>query len=522
MSPEKQLELIRENTVDLIPEDEMVAKLRSGRPLRVKLGVDPTGPDIHLGHTVVLRKLKVFQDLGHTAVLIIGDFTGLIGDPSGRNEGRPQLTREQVRRNAATYREQAFKILNPKKTEFHFNSEWLAKLSPSRIIRLAATHTVNQLLAREDFRMRYTDNQPISLHEFLYPIFQGYDSVAIRADVELGGTEQKFNLLVGRELQSAQSRELTRFAYEGPTTRRWQRLLHGGAAAVTLGEWLSAWSPQSALGGFWAQHSAEFRMIARDRATAPSVRLEASTMDGLASAVRADDAFGFQADLDARGKAHLMGLPEPIARREIPEFIHPQCIITFPILVGTDGTRRMGKSLGNYVGVDEAPDDMFGKVMSIPDEVIVTYFELCTNVPAEDVARMAAEMKSGALNPRDAKRRLAREVVTLYHSGEAAAQADETFLSVFSTSREQTREDYEAVAEDIAIPASLQGKPVWISTALAELGLASSKGDARRLVQGGGVYVDERRVSDAREEVELKPGMLLRVGKRRVARLAGG
>ena len=411
VSPEKQLELIRENSVEVIPEEELLQKLRSGRPLRVKYGVDPSGPDVHLGHTVPLRKLRLFQDLGHLAVLIVGDFTGMIGDPSGRSDTRRQLTREQIEQNLANYKEQLFKIVDPEKTEFHFNSHWIDKLTAEQIMRLTATQTVAQLLARDDFSKRHQAQLPISLHEFLYPIFQGYDSIAIRADVEIGGTDQTFNFLVAREMQ----------------------------------------------------------------------------------------------------RANPLGDPQ-----------EPQCIVTFPLLVGTDGVEKMGKSLNNYIGITEPPDQIFGKVMSIPDEVIVTYFELCTNVPAEDVARMAAEMKSGALNPRDAKRRLAREVVTLYHSGEAAAQADETFLSVFSTSREQTREDYEAVAEDIAIPASLQGKPVWISTALAELGLASSKGDARRLVQGGGVYVDERRLSDPREEVELKLGMLLRVGKRRVARLAGG
>ncbi len=410
LSPEKQLELIRENTVDLIPEEEMLAKLRSGRPLRVKYGVDPTGPDLHIGHVVPLRKLRLFQDLGHLAVLIIGDFTGMVGDPSGRNEGRPQLTREQVERNAAGYQQQAFKVLDPRKTEVHYNSEWLDALTPEQIIRLCATHTVAQLLAREDFANRYQDQQPIGLHELLYPLIQGYDSVAIKADVELGATEQKFNLLAGRELQ----------------------------------------------------------------------------------------------------RLGLFGPPQD-----------PQVIITFPILVGTDGVKRMGKSIGNYIGVNEPPEEMFGKVMSIPDEAIQQYLELCTTVPAGEVEQMAAEMASGALNPRDAKRRLGREIVALYHSAQAARQADETFMSVFSGSREQTREDFEAVAEEVLIPASLKGKPVWVASVLAELGLASSKGEARRLIQGGGVYLDERRLSDPREEVELAPGMLLRVGKRRVARLVG-
>ncbi len=413
LSPERQLELIRKHTVDLIPEEDLLEKLRSGRPLRVKLGVDPTGPDLHLGHAVVLRKLRLFQDLGHTAVLIIGDYTALIGDPSGRNESRPQLTREQIEQNMSTYREQVFKILDPDKTEFHYNSEWLGKLTTDQIIRLMATHTVAQILAREDFSKRYAQQLPISLHELLYPILQGYDSVAVRSDIELGGTEQKFNLLVGRELQR-------------------------------------------------------------------------------------------------------IGVLEP------PQ--EPQCIITFPILVGTDGVQRMGKSLGNYIGLAEPPDEMFGKVMSIPDELIQQYFELCTDVPEEEIAGLAAEMKSGALNPRDAKRRLGREIVSLYHGAEAGARADETFMRVFSTARAQTREDFEALAEELAIPEEFQGKPAWASTILARLSLAKSKSDAGRLIRGGGAYItppdgEERRITDPKEEITLQPGTLLRVGKRRVARL---
>ncbi len=407
-SPEEQLELIRAQTVDLIPEQELLEKLRSGRALRVKYGVDPSGPDVHLGHAVPLRKLRLFQDLGHTAVLIVGDFTGMIGDPSGRSDTRRQLTREEIETNLANYKEQLFKIVNPDRTEFHYNSEWLGKLTPEQIMRLTATVTVAQLLAREDFANRYRAQQPISLHEFLYPIFQGYEYLGVRADVEIGGTDQTFNFLVARELM----------------------------------------------------------------------------------------------------RANPLGEPQ-----------EPQCIVTFPLLVGTDGVEKMGKSLNNYIGIMEPPEEIFGKVMSIPDEVIVSYFELCTDVSADEIKQMAAEMESGALNPRDAKRRLGREIVTLYHSAEAAQAADETFMSVFSTSREQTREDYEAVAEEVAIPAELVGKRVWASTALAELGLASSKGQARRLIQGGGVYLDERRVSDPQEEVELKAGMLVRVGKRRVARL---
>lgn len=409
-SPEEQLELIRENSVSLISKEELLAKLKLGRPLRVKLGVDASGPDIHLGHAVVLRKLRLFQDLGHVAVMIVGDFTGMIGDPSGRSATRRQLTREEIERNIANYKEQLFKILDPDKTEFHYNSEWLSKLTAEEIFRLAATHTVAQLLAREDFAKRYQAQQAIGLHEFLYPLFQGYDSIAIRSDIEIGGVDQTFNLLVARELQRVNP----------------------------LGE------PQEA-----------------------------------------------------------------------------QCVVTFPLLIGTDGVEKMGKSLSNYIGIMEPPEQIFGKVMSVADEMIEPYLELCTDVPAAEVKQMAADMAAGTRNPRDAKRRLAREIVALYHGAEAAEKADETFMGVFSGSRRQTREDYEAVAEDIRVPESLRGKRVWVSTALAELGLASSKGEARRLVEGGGVYVDEERVGDPRDEIELKAGMLVRVGKRRVARVRG-
>lgn len=407
-TPAEQLALIRAHTVDILPEAELLRKLASGRPLRVKLGVDASGPDIHLGHAVVLRKLRLFQDLGHVAVLIIGDFTGMIGDPSGRSNSRPQLTREQVERNVANYRQQVFKILDPGKTEFHFNREWLGKLTAEQLFRLASTHTVAQLLAREDFAKRYQSRQPISLHEFLYPIFQGYDSIAVRADIEIGGTDQKFNFLVARELQR-----------ENP-----------------------------------------------------------------------------------------IGPPQ-----------EPQCIVTFNLLVGTDGVEKMGKSLNNYIGIIEPPDQMFGKLMSIPDDVIEPYLALCTNVPEAEIAQMVATMKSGALNPRDAKRRLGREVVSLYHSPEAAREADERFTRVFSAARAQTKEDYAALAEELAIPDDLKGKSVWASTAIHRLGLVKTRSEAARLVKAGAVHLDEHQVADPREEVALAAGMLVRVGKRRLARL---
>jgi tyrosyl-tRNA synthetase len=492
LSIDEQLARIRAHTVEIIPEEELVKKLRSGRPLRVKLGVDPTGPDIHLGHAVVLRKLRLFQDLGHVAVLIIGDFTGMIGDPSGRSEGRPQLTREQVDKNVATYREQVFTILDPEKTEFHYNSEWCSKLTPEQILRLASTHTVAQMLARDDFEQRYKAEQPISIHELLYPIFQGYDSVAIRSDIELGGTEQKFNLLVGRELQRDELRRIHEFLGD-PSRHTWHQVLHCGNAARVATS-CSRVSPSV---------MERLRQTAQRHGWSPSFGLSKSLLDQLAKALpESGPAFS-----RAPGLLDLMG--EPLG----------QVIITFPILVGTDGVRRMGKSLGNYIGVTESPDDMFGKIMSIPDGVMGDFFTLCTDLSNDEITAMLAEMRAGELNPRDAKRRLAKEIVTLYHGAEAAARADETFLRVFSGSREQTLEDYAALASEVAIPEDLRGRPLWASTAIHQLGLTKTKSEAARLVKAGAVHVDDRQLSDPQEEIAFAAGMLLRVGKRRVVRL---
>jgi len=526
LSIDEQLARIRAHTVEIIPEDELVRKLVSGRPLRVKLGVDPTGPDIHLGHAVVLRKLRLFQDLGHVAVLIIGDFTGMIGDPSGRSEGRPQLTREQVDKNVATYREQVFKILDPEKTEFHYNSEWCSKLTPEQILRLASTHTVAQMLARDDFSKRFKAEQPISIHELLYPIFQGYDSVAIRADVELGGTEQKFNLLVGREMQSEQARRLSDFVLH-PWPETWAAVPHAGAGSVALGEWLREFGSTPALQEFRSKWDSELSTDGESE-WSPARTLDKSLFDALRNALREEgDPFGYRAATAADMRKRMYGIesPErygPPSEQEVrlPVMGSPQCIITFPILVGTDGVRRMGKSLGNYIGVTEPPDDMFGKIMSIPDEALEQYFELCTDVPAADAEQMLTDMKCGALNPRDAKRRLAKEIVTLYHSAEAAEQADETFMRVFSHGRAQTREDYAALADEVALPEDLRDRPVWASTAIHRLGLAKTKSDAARLVKAGAVHLDERQLSDPQEEVVFAAGMLVRVGKRRVVRLA--
>jgi len=406
--PHEQLELLRRRAAEIISEDELLERLREGRPLRVKYGIDPTGPDVHLGHTVPLRVLRQFQELGHLPVLIIGDFTARIGDPSGRTESRPQLTREQVEQNLAGYKEQLFKIIDPGWVELRYNSEWLSALSTEQILRLAATHTVAQLLAREDFGQRYRSQAPIGLHEFLYPLFQGYDSVAVQADVELGATEQKFNFLVARELQ----------------------------------------------------------------------------------------------------RANPLGPSQP-----------PQVIVTLPILVGTDGVQRMGKSLDNYIGVNSPPDDMFGQVMSIPDSVIGQYYELITDVPEAEIAARQKAMAAGELNPRDAKLRLAELLVRQFHGAAAARGSAEHWEQVF-------------VGEEIVLSPSLEaeitrrlspehrGQTVWITRALVLAGLAPSNSEARRLVQAGAVYADDRRIADPEHNVVLQPGLFLRVGKRRLAKIA--
>ena len=317
----EQLDLLLRGVEEVISVEDLERKLArsemTGTPLIVKEGFDPTAPDLHIGHTVQIRKLKQFQDLGHRVVFLIGDFTGRVGDPSGRSKTRPPMTAEDIERNAATYREQVFKILDPQKTEIRFNSEWLGALSPYDFLRLTSHYTVARMLERDDFEKRYRSNQPIAILEFMYPLLQAYDSVALKSDVELGGTDQKFNLLLGRTLQ---------------------------------------------------EH------------------------------------FG----------------------------IEPQVCLMLPLLVGTDGTEKMSKSLNNYIGIHEPPQQIYGKTLSIPDELIVSYFTLATDVPKGEITRVAEGMKTGALNPRDAKRRLARELVTLYHSADAAASAEAEFDKVFA------------------------------------------------------------------------------------------
>ncbi len=398
LSPEEELELLRRGTAEIISEEELLAKLRksraSGKPLRVKLGLDPSAPDIHLGHTVVLRKLRQFQDLGHEVFCLVGDFTGRIGDPSGRSETRRQLSEEEVRANAETYARQVFRILDPEKTRMVFNSSWLSPLTFADVLRLTARVTVAQLLVRDDFQARYREGRPIFLHEFLYPLMQAYDSVALEADVELGGTDQKFNLLLAREIQRGYGQE-------------------------------------------------------------------------------------------------------------------PEVAVITPILEGLDGVQKMSKSLGNYVALEDPPREMYGKLMSIPDGLIGRYLLLLTERPEEEVRDLERGMAEGRVNPRDAKMLLAREIVAAYHGPEAAWRAEEEFIRVF-------REG--GVPDEVPEFSFAPGR-VWLPRLLVDTGLCPSTSEARRKIAEGAVRLDGERPTDPRLEVELRDGLLLQVGKRRVARI---
>jgi tyrosyl-tRNA synthetase len=399
---DRQLERIRRGTAEVIVEAELRAKLARGGPLRVKLGLDPTAPDLHLGHTVVLQKLRDFQDLGHEVVIVIGDFTGMIGDPTGRSETRKPVSPEEIRRNADTYRAQLGKVLDLGRARVEFNSTWLAPLAFADVIRETAHMTVAQMLQREDFAARYASGRPISLHEFLYPLAQAYDSVALGADVELGGTDQTFNLLLGRELQRA----------------------HGQAAQVA---------------------------------------------------------------------------------------------VTVPILEGLDGVQKMSKSLGNYVGISEPADEIYGKVMSVSDELMWRYFELLTRLPAAEIDALRAG------HPRDAKMRLARALVTQYHGEAAGAAAEAKFVREIQN--RQVPETIEEVHVDATGPreppesgaAAAGARFLW--WVLKEAGLAPSASEARRLVQQGAVDVDGARVTDLNHRLATGRGYLLRVGKRRYKRV---
>jgi len=399
LSPEEQLELLRRGAAEIITEEELLRKLREGRPLRVKLGLDPTAPDIHLGFAVVLRKLRQFQDLGHEAILVIGDFTAMIGDPSGKKQTRPMLSPEEIEQNAATYRDQYSRILDPARTRVVFNSQWLAPMRFADVIRLASKTTVARVMERDDFAARWREGISIGLHELLYPLCQAYDSVALQADVELGGTDQKFNNLMGRDLQR------------------------------------------------------EF------------------------------------------------GQP-------------PQVVLLMPLLVGIDGVEKMSKSLGNYIGIAEPPEEMYGKVMSIPDSLMPQYFELCTDLPMEEVRRITEGVERGTIHPRDAKRRLAREIVAMWHGPEAASAAEEAFDRVF------TRRQIPSELPEVVLQRDeLEDGAIALSRLVVRAGLASSHSAARRLIVQGGVAVDGTRRTDPDERVPVHDGLVLRVGKRRFARV---
>ncbi len=398
---DEQLAYLKKGVAEIIPEEQLKADLeksrKAGKPLRVYLGVDPTAPDLHLGHTVVLRKLKHFQDLGHTAVFLVGDFSAMIGDPTGVSETRPPLTREQVDANAKTYLGQVFKILDREKTEVRYNSEWLGKMSATDVVRLCSHYRLARMLEREDFRSRLQNAQPISVHELLYPLLTAFDAVSLKSDVELGATEQKFNLLVHREIQ----REY--------------------------------------------------------------------------------------------------GLPG-------------QSILTMPILVGLDGSRKMSKSLGNYVGITEPPQEMFGKLMSIPDELMWNYYELATDRSAQDIAMLKDEVTSGRLHPMNAKMKLGEEIVSTFDGAEAGRKAAEHFQRVFR--------DRQAPAEAPIAKVS-RGPAKKLTALLVELGLAPSKSEAERLIKQGGVEIDGQRVDDFRQDVDFsQPAeFLLRAGKKRFLRI---
>jgi len=400
---DEQIERIKRGTVEIIPEEELRGKLeraaKEGRPLRVKLGLDPTAPDIHLGTAVVLRKMRLFQDLGHEVFIIIGDFTASIGDPSGVSVTRPMLSREEIEANAKTYYDQYTRILMPERTHVVFNSQWLAPLTFADVIRITSKVTVARVLERDDFETRLRENRPIGLHELLYPIAQAYDSVQLKADIEVGGTDQKFNILMGRQLQ---------------------------------------------------------------------------------------EAFGQE----------------------------PQIGLFMPILPGIDGVQKMSKSLGNYIGVAEPPKEMFGKTMSIPDQVIPIYFELTTDVPMEEVREIERGLAEGRLHPMEVKKRLAREIVKIYHGEEAAWAAQREFERVFSQ-----REVPENIPEVVVPRSAFRDGRVWIVRLLVVAGMAPSNAEARRLVIQGAVELDGERVTDTNAEIEVREGQILRAGKLRFARL---
>ena len=396
-TPQEQLKQLKSGVVDLISEDDLLKKLEKSykeqKPLRIKFGADPTRPDIHIGHTVVINKLKQFQDFGHKILFLIGDFTALIGDPTGRNETRPPLTPEEIKANAKTYAEQVFKILDPAKTEIMYNSQWLSKLSFADIIKLNAQYTVARILERDDFTKRYKAGIPISMHELLYPLVQGYDSVAMHADVELGGTDQKFNLLVGRELQRAYKQE-------------------------------------------------------------------------------------------------------------------PQCVITSPILEGLDGVQKMSKSLNNYISVVDSPKDMFGKTMKVSDELMIRYYELLSDLNANQIEQLKKDLADKKKHPRDVKVELAKFLIRRFHSEAAAQNAEDEFNRIFVD---------KGLPDEVPVVELEAQTQVGFCQLMVQLQLASSNGDARRLIQGNGVELNQQKVADPALKLDLKSGekYLIKAGKKK-------
>ncbi|HOW56129.1 MAG TPA: tyrosine--tRNA ligase [Syntrophorhabdaceae bacterium] len=394
MGIEEQVAVIKRGAVDLVNEEELRKKLARSeaekRPLRVKLGLDPTAPDLHLGHTVVLQKLKQFQDLGHIAIFLIGDFTGMIGDPTGRIETRPALTKEEILANAETYKKQVFKILDPERTEVRYNSEWFEKINAADMIRLCAQYTMARIMEREDFRNRYQNNLPISIHEFLYPLVQGYDSVALKADVELGGHDQIFNLFVGRDIQRSYGQE-------------------------------------------------------------------------------------------------------------------SQVLVTVPLLEGTDGVNKMSKSYGNYVGIDETPDDMFGKLMSISDELMLKYYELLSDITLEELKVLKGRISDGTLHPKQAKVDFAKEIITRFHSNGAARAAHENFEKMFRD--KEVPDDIETMTMD------RQEAGDWLPKFLVNTGLVPSTSEGKRMIKQGGVTINGNKVGS--EEIPGGDELVIKVGKRK-------
>jgi len=398
-SIDEQIKLIERGVIDCISREELVKKLEkslaTGIPLRIKAGFDPTAPDLHLGHTVLLQKMKHFQDLGHDVYFLIGDFTGMIGDPTGKSETRKALTREDVARNAESYKEQVFKILDPEKTRVVFNSQWLGKLDSFAMIRLASELTVARMLEREDFKVRFREGNPISIHEFLYPLIQGYDSVALEADVEIGGTDQLFNLLMGRDLQRS--------------------------------------------------------------------------------------------------------------RKQVP-----QVVLTLPLLEGLDGVNKMSKSLGNYIGITESANDIYGKILSISDQLMFRYYELLSDLGGEQIVQLKKDMEEGKLHPKEIKKQLARELTARFHSVEAAMQAEQNFEQVFQKG---------GLPDDIQVVEIEASEDLWLPQLLVDMELVKSTSDGRRMIKQNAVSLDGEKVTDVNAMVKPKGEVLVKVGKLRYCKV---